>query len=683
VAAPIYAGFVYYVNGVSGNDANPGTQAAPWKTIQKAANTLQIGDTVIVSAGTYPERVTITRSGTNGSMISYAANGTVSCQGFTVKADFIQVKGFKVTATQPVWTDKGYGIWVEGKFCIIDNNYAYYSPRGGIMLLPSSSNCIVRNNRCHRNGMSGIEINGSNHLVENNEIWGSIVYHTPTNLNNGDADGFRFFGSGHIFRGNFIHDITYDDPENQGYSPHIDGFQTWSDQSHLAASNILLEKNLIYLPVYKDGYANGHGFMLATCSYITIRNNIVITHGGVETGNVDHLKIENSTFIGDLSYIIQNFPYGINLENCSYSTVKNNIICNQIGYAIQINGTSSAGLNIDYNCAYNSNGTMPGGIHNPHDLWGVNPLFVNAGNYDFHLQAGSPCKDAGASLPDISDDYDNNPRPSGTGYDMGVYELQAGASPSITVQPQSQTIQSSQTANLSVAAEGSRPLTYQWYRGTSGNTPDPISGAISSSYTTPSLTQTTNYWVRVSNAYGTADSNTATIFLNFPWVLGSVKTAEGQGIEGVTLAFSGGQGSVTTDAAGNYLNQVISGWSGTATPQKTGYSFSPSSRNYTNVSSDRTSEDYTASLLTFAISGSVKTTGGQSVAGVILTFSGGQGTATTDADGNYSQLVNYGWSGTVTPSKTNTSFFPIRRRYMNVSSAIASQGYTALATRKR
>ena len=234
------------------------------------------------------------------STISYTANGTVSCQGFTVKADFIKVKGFKVTATQPVWTDKGYGIWVEGKFCIIEDNYAHYSPRGGIMLLPSSSNCIVRNNRCHRNGMSGMDIEeGVNHLVENNEIWGSIVYHTPTNLNTGDADGFRFFGSGHIFRGNFIHDITYDDPENQGYSPHIDGFQTWSDQSHLAASNILLEKNFIYLPVYKDGYANGHGFMLATMQlYHDSKQYRDHTWRSRKQGNVDHLKIENSTFIG-------------------------------------------------------------------------------------------------------------------------------------------------------------------------------------------------------------------------------------------------------------------------------------------------------------------------------------------------------------------------------------------------
>ena len=515
--------------------------------------------------------------------------------------------------------------------------------------------------------MSGIDINGSNHLVENNEIWGSIVYHTPTNLNNSDADGFRFFGSGHIFRGNFIHDITYDDPENQGYSPHIDGFQTWSDQYHSAASNILLEKNLIYLPVYKDGYANGHGFMLATCSYITIRNNIVITHGGVETGggNVDHVKIQNNTFVGSLSFIPSNFPNGMNLENCPYSTVKNNIVYNQAIWAIRLEGTTFTGLDIGYNCVYNSDGTMPGGIHNPYDLWGGNPLFVNAGNYDFHLKAGSPCKDAGASLPDITDDYDNNPRPSGAGYDMGPYEYQGGTSPSITGQPQSQTIQSSQTANLSVTAEGAPSLTNQWYRGTNGSTSDPISGATSSSYPTPALTQTTNYWVRVSNAYGTADSNTATITVNPPRVSGSVKTTDGQGVADVTLAFSGSQGSVTTDANGNYSSQVTSGWSGTVTPQKTGYSFSPSSRSYTNVTSNRTGEDYTASLLTFAISGSVKTTGGQGVAGVILTFSGGQGSATTDASGNYSSQVASGWSGSVTPQKTGCSFSPSSRSYTN------------------
>ena len=63
----------------------------------------------------------------------------------------------------------------------------------------------------------------------------------------------------------------------------------------------------------------------------------------------------------------------------------------------------------------------------------------------------------------------------------------------------SQTIASGQTATMSVAATGTAPLTYQWYVGTSGTTTSPIAGATASSYTTPALTTTTSYWVRVSN----------------------------------------------------------------------------------------------------------------------------------------------------------------------------------------
>jgi hypothetical protein len=83
--------------------------------------------------------------------------------------------------------------------------------------------------------------------------------------------------------------------------------------------------------------------------------------------------------------------------------------------------------------------------------------------------------------------------------------------PTISQQPQSQSVSYNTSATLSVTATGTPPLTYQWYRGTSGDTSQPMSGATSSSYMTPSLTTSTSYWVRVSNAYGSVDSNTATI----------------------------------------------------------------------------------------------------------------------------------------------------------------------------
>ena len=96
------------------------------------------------------------------------------------------------------------------------------------------------------------------------------------------------------------------------------------------------------------------------------------------------------------------------------------------------------------------------------------------------------------------------------------------AAPSITSQPQGRSIPSGQAATLSVAASGNDPLSYQWYQGASGNTSLPV-GTNASSFTTPVLTTTTSYWVRVSNSCGHADSLAATVvvgvtYSNSVWV---------------------------------------------------------------------------------------------------------------------------------------------------------------------
>jgi hypothetical protein len=50
-----------------------GTASQPWRTIQKAANTLVAGDTVYIRAGMYAEQVTPQNSGSTGNTIIYAA----------------------------------------------------------------------------------------------------------------------------------------------------------------------------------------------------------------------------------------------------------------------------------------------------------------------------------------------------------------------------------------------------------------------------------------------------------------------------------------------------------------------------------------------------------------------------------------------------------------------------------
>lgn len=81
--------------------------------------------------------------------------------------------------------------------------------------------------------------------------------------------------------------------------------------------------------------------------------------------------------------------------------------------------------------------------------------------------------------------------------------------PQITQQPSDQTIRAFETAKLTVVATGDN-LKYQWYEGLPGTTTKPV-GVNAPTFTTPELTKSTKYWVRVSNDNGSVDSIAATV----------------------------------------------------------------------------------------------------------------------------------------------------------------------------
>ncbi|MEO5712633.1 MAG: hypothetical protein ABIT37_04020, partial [Luteolibacter sp.] len=72
------------------------------------------------------------------------------------------------------------------------------------------------------------------------------------------------------------------------------------------------------------------------------------------------------------------------------------------------------------------------------------------------------------------------------------------------------------TAQLSVAAVGGAPISYQWYAGLTGDVTQPIGGATSSAFTTPPLAASANYWVRTTGSSGSADSRAARIAVISP-----------------------------------------------------------------------------------------------------------------------------------------------------------------------
>ena len=145
------------------------------------------------------------------------------------------------------------------------------------------------------------------------------------------------------------------------------------------------------------------------------------------------------------------------------------------------------------------------------------------------------------------------------------------------------------------------------------------------------------------------------------------------GVAGATLSYTDGTPkSVVSDANGNYSIVVPTGWSGTVTPSKTSYTFSPTNRTYASVAADQTAQNYVATFITFTISGSA------GIAGVTLTHTNGTPQfSTADGSGNYSITVPLDWSGTVTPHKIGYAFTPGSKTYGNVQSNQTGQNCTA------
>ncbi|HEU4745030.1 MAG TPA: hypothetical protein VFS61_07335, partial [Anaerolineales bacterium] len=130
------------------------------------------------------------------------------------------------------------------------------------------------------------------------------------------------------------------------------------------------------------------------------------------------------------------------------------------------------------------------------------------------------------------------------------------------------------------------------------------------------------------------------------------------GVGGAVLSFIDGSAkSVTADSNGSYSLRVSYNWSGTVTPSKAGYVFSPATASFTNLTAMQTIQNFTATAV-YVISGNT------GLPQVTLSYvNGTPQTVVSNASGNYSIAVPAGWSGTVTPSKPSYVFSPASRTY--------------------
>lgn len=192
----------------TGDDGAPGTEAAPWKTIQHAADRVNPGETVIVHVGTYAG-FRVGAAGTQAAPIAFIADGVVTIDGASTTdqdaihvegASWIQIEGFSVTRARRAGISAidcdhitvrnnhvdSSGTWgVFSGFCeylTIEGNEASRSVRQhGIYASNSADHAVIRGNKVWGNPMCGIQINGdatqggdgviSDAVVESNVIY--------------------------------------------------------------------------------------------------------------------------------------------------------------------------------------------------------------------------------------------------------------------------------------------------------------------------------------------------------------------------------------------------------------------------------------------------------------------------------------------------------------------------------
>src|SRR4029077_7992215 len=111
--------------------------------------------------------------------------------------------------------------------------------------------------------------------------------------------------------------------------------------------------------------------------------------------------------------------------------------------------------------------------------WNKNGAAISGATSSIYTTAATTISDNGAQFAVVV----SNSAGTLTSAPATLTVSAAAVAPTITAQPLSQSVTAGQTATFTVAATGTAPLSYQWRKNGTA-----ISGATSSSYTTPATT---------------------------------------------------------------------------------------------------------------------------------------------------------------------------------------------------
>ena len=204
---------------------------------------------------------------------------------------------------------------------------------------------------------------------------------------------------------------------------------------------------------------------------------------------------------------------------------------------------------------------------------------------------------------------------------------------------------------------------------TYGNSTPVDSGMVTSHQTTLSgLAAGTTYYYQVNSTdsngnHGHGGNKFSTAGFSMSGTINP--TSAGNGAS-VTLS-GAASASATADSSGNYTFAGLPNGSYMVTPKHTGYAFTPGNQSATVNGANVSGVNFTATLQTFSISGTISPVAGGS--GATVTLSGaGSATTTANSSGAYTLTGLATGAYTITPSNAGYTFTPLSQN-VTVSTA--------------
>jgi uncharacterized protein YjdB len=198
-----------------------------YTTIQAAVNAANPGDVIVVKDGSYPENITVSRSGNAGKWITIMAEGTnaVIKGRITISGSYIRLEGFTMDGLLDSNANTyivGNAVTLSGHYSQIENMYIRDYVGVGITCgYPNGSHAHVAHN--HINRCSFGIITGNDCMIE----WNNIENLQMRTAN--DSDNMRVFGINVTIRNNHIYGTSANsiwvNPVN-GRIAHVDFIQT-------------------------------------------------------------------------------------------------------------------------------------------------------------------------------------------------------------------------------------------------------------------------------------------------------------------------------------------------------------------------------------------------------------------------------------------------------------------------